>query len=222
MATEYELSAFPPDPAVPWPPNDTEESILGTDLHQTTIRNLVLGLNGAARVSRAAGDPVPWRALTQMLLLGCRRPDGSYYRTYPDVVVYRKTIDPNRGSHTVDVDGPPVVIIEVLSETTCDVDIDPVRGKVYSYAHAGVQEYLTFDPAGLYLPEGVRAWRLRDGVYGPWKPEPDGRYRSETLPVAVALEGSIAAVYLADGRRMHQEDEVEEEIARLRRLLEER
>jgi hypothetical protein len=32
----------------PWPPDDTEESVLGTDLHQTTIRNLTLGINMAA------------------------------------------------------------------------------------------------------------------------------------------------------------------------------
>lgn len=236
MATEQELSALPPELAAPWPPNDTEESILGTDLHQTVIRNLVLGLNGAARVSREAGQPVPWRALTQELLLGCRRPNGSYYRTYPDVFVYRKAIDPNRGSHTVEVDGPPVLVVEVLSETTFEVDIDQVQGKAYSYARAGIREYLAVDPTGMYLPEGIRAWRLLEGAYRPWHAEPDGRYRSETLPVSVGLEGAAAAVYLADGRRMYQEDEVEEElarrgaeiehktaeIARLRRLLEER
>jgi len=46
------------------------------------------------------------------------RPDGSAYRTYPDVFVYPRLIAPDRGSVTLEVDGPPVLIIEVLSEST--------------------------------------------------------------------------------------------------------
>ncbi len=227
MATEPQTPAWPPYPVQPWPPDDTEESILGTDLHQAAITNLRLGINGAARISREPGAPVRWQALTQELLLGCRRPDGSYVRTYPDVFVYPRAIDPNRGSHMIEVDGPPVLIVEVLSETTCEADIDMVRGKGYSYARAGVQEYVALDPSGLYLRERIRGWRLREGAYRPWEPAADGRYRSEQVPLELAVVGAMVEVYLADGRRMHQEDEVEEEIARrdaeiarLRRLLE--
>ena len=38
--------------AVAWPPHDTEESILGANLHQTTITNLRWGINEAAAVAR--------------------------------------------------------------------------------------------------------------------------------------------------------------------------
>jgi hypothetical protein len=219
-----------------WPPNDTEVSCLGTNLHQTAITNLRLGLNEAAHAHRAAGEPLPWTTLSQMALLGCRRPDGSYYRTYPDVFVYPGPVDQDRGSLTVGADGPPVLIVEVLSEATFEADLDLARGKGYSYARAGVLEYIALDPTGKYLPPGVAAWRLADERYRVWEPGPDGRWYSEQLPVAITLEGARAAVYLAGGRRMLAEGEVEEalarqdaelagkdaEIERLRRLLESR
>src|SRR5579875_1068161 len=132
--------AFPA--AEVWPPDDTEESILGTDLHQTTITNLRWGINEVARLGRLADESSPWHALSQITLLGCRHPDGTDYRTYPDVFVYPHPVDPDRGSMALEVDGPPVLIIEVLSESTYEADIDLDRGKGYSYAHAGVREYL--------------------------------------------------------------------------------
>jgi Putative restriction endonuclease len=226
-----------------WPPDDTEESILGTDLHQTTITNLRLGINGAARVGRARGESSPWRALTQLEYLGCRRPDGSSHRTYPDLFVFRHAIEPLRGSFSLDVDGPPPLIIEVLSESTYKVDINLERGKGYSYSHVGASEYLIFDPTHAMLPQGMRGWRLVDGAFRAWEPAADGRRYSERLPLAFALEGMLARVYLQDGSPMPTEEEVgdtlaeqrealmrmdatlareREELARLRRLLDER
>jgi len=212
-----------------WPPNDTEVSCLGTNLHQTTITNLRTGLDEAACAYQEPGQPLPWTALSQTLLLGCRRPDGSYYRTYPDVFVYLAQVDPYRGSMTLDVDGPPALIIELVSESSYETDIDLTRGKGYSYAHAGVLEYIAMDPTGEYLPRGVAAWRLADESYAAWRPREDGRWYSEQAPVAFALEGAQAAVYLADGRRMPLEREIyglvdalarkDEEIARLKRML---
>ncbi len=38
--------------AEPWPPDDTEESVAGTVLHQTTIINLRWGINEAAHGAR--------------------------------------------------------------------------------------------------------------------------------------------------------------------------
>jgi hypothetical protein len=118
MASKTHTRPEPFPPIEVWPPDDTEESILGTDLHQTTITNLRLGINEVARLRQAPGQPVPWKALSQIVLLGCVRPDGSAYRTYPDVLVYPHVIDPERGSVTLEVDGPPVLIIDVLSEST--------------------------------------------------------------------------------------------------------
>jgi hypothetical protein len=215
--TQTRLEPFPPMEA--WPPDDTEESILGTDLHQTTITNLRLGINEVARLRQVPGQPVPWKALSQIALLGCVRPDGSAYRIYPDVFVYPRQIDPDRGPVTLEVDGPPVLIIEVLSESTYEADVDLVRGKGYSYARAGVPEYMALDGTGHFLPEGIRAWRLVEGVYRPWEPDEDGRWHSAQIEVVIGLEGMLASVYTRDRRRMLREGEIEEERSRLREEL---
>jgi hypothetical protein len=193
---------------------------VGTDLHQTTITNLRLGLNEVARLECGPGQPVPWKALSQIVLLGCVRSDGSAYRTIPDVCVYPRPIDPNRGSVALEVDGPPVLIVEVLSESTYDVDLDLKRGKGYSYTQAGVREYLAIDPTHTFLTPGIRAWRLVEGVYRPWEPDADGRWQSEEIAVAIGLEGTLATVYTREGERQLREGEVAEELARLRAEVE--
>ena len=49
MASKTQTRPQPFPPLEAWPPDDTEESILGTDLHQTTITNLRWGINEVAR-----------------------------------------------------------------------------------------------------------------------------------------------------------------------------
>ncbi len=215
MASETQTRPYPlPYAAAVWPPDDTEESVLGTDLHQTTITNLRWGINEIARLYRRPDGTSPWRALSQMALLGCMRADGTLYRTYPDIFIYPRPIDPSRGSLTLAADGPPVLIIEVLSEATYEVDLDLPRGKGYSYAHAGVPEYLAIDPTGHFMTEGIRAWRLVDGVYQPWEQGANGRWRSKQIAVEIGLEGARATVYAHDGRRMLHEGEVTGELER--------
>ena len=203
----------------PWPPDDTEESVVGTDFHQMTIMNLRLGINEVAHTVVAPDQPLPWHALSQTMVSGFRHPDGSPYTTLPDVFVYRQQIDQNRGSLAVGVDGPPVLIVEVLSETTYEWDLDMEDGKGYSYAAAGVREYLMLDTTGRYLPERMRAWRLTQGVYQPWRPDAQGRWQSQELRLAIALEGPFAAVYTGDERRMLREGEIEAERAQMRAEL---
>ena len=60
--------------------------------------------------------------------------------------VLRHAIDPLRGSFTLEIDGPPLLIVEVLSESTYKSDINLERGKAYSYEHVGTPEYLVLDP----------------------------------------------------------------------------
>lgn len=197
----------------PWPPHDTEESVLGTDLHQTTITNLRLGINGAAELAAPAGGPPPWHALTQTCLLGGFRPDGSNLRTYPDLFVYTSPIDPLRGSVSMLVEGTPVLVIEVLSEATFASDTDLRQGKGYTYAMAGVPEYLTLDPTRTLVSEGGRGWRLRDGTYTErWIPQPDERWHAGSIPLAFGLEGIMATVYTHEGQRLLREGEAELEI----------
>ena len=212
-----------------WPPDDTEESILGIHLHQTTIRTLTFGLNEAAMLHTPPGQPPPWTATCQLLVLGCRRRNGSLIRTYPDIFVYRQPIDPLQGTFRLDKDGPPLLIIEVLSESTCEKDLDMERGKGYSYALAGVREYLTIDPTWTYLAAGIRAWRLEGGAYQPWEPAADGRWYSTEIAAAVALKGMLARVYTPDGQEIPLEGGImqalaarDAEIERLRRILSER
>ncbi|HEV7216781.1 MAG TPA: hypothetical protein VGP33_16870, partial [Chloroflexota bacterium] len=100
--------ALAPSPVV-WPPDDTEESVLGTNLHQTAIIALRTGINEAATVAVPAGAVVPWQAGGQTMVRGFRRWDGSGYTTLPDVFVYPKPWDDERGSLHVLHDGPPVL-----------------------------------------------------------------------------------------------------------------
>ena len=200
--------ALAPAPTV-WPPDDTEESVMGTSLHQTTILNLRLGINDAAVVSTPEGAPLVWQAGGQTMVRQFRRPDGSEYTILPDVFVYRHPWDDTRRSLNLPEDGPPVLLIEVLSKETFRNDLDLLKGKGYSYRLAGVREYLTLDPEHQYTPEGALGWRLEGGVYRPWQPEGEGRFVSRELPLAFALEGARAAVYMADGHRLLREGEVE-------------
>ncbi len=199
-----------------WPPDDTEQSVLGTNLHQTAIRLLISGINEAAALATPEGAPPRWQAGGQTMIRDFRRPDGTSYTTLPDVFVYRKPWDDARGSLHVTTDGPPILVIEVLSEETHEQDLDMERGKGYSYARAGVREYLTLDPAYRYAPAGGAGWRLEGGAYRPWPREGDGRWASETLPLAFGLEGARAAVYAADGHRILREGEVERTLRRER------
>ena len=158
------LSAQPP---VAWPPDDTEESVVGTDFHQLTITNLRLGINELAALRTPPGGPVPWQASGQIIFGGFRRPDGSRYQVLPDVFVCRRAFDIRRKSLSTTLDGPPLLIVEVLSDATYEGDLDLGAGKGYSYANAGVGEYLALDPTGEYLPEGGGAGGSRAARTGP-------------------------------------------------------
>ncbi len=60
MATEVRTSSYP-ILGEAWPPHDTEESVLGTDLHQATIINLRWGINEVAHVNLLSGQLLPWQ-----------------------------------------------------------------------------------------------------------------------------------------------------------------
>jgi hypothetical protein len=199
---------------VVWPPDDTEESVLGTNLHQTAILTLRTGINEAAAIAVPEGTPVPWQAGGQTMIRQFRHPDGSAYTTLPDVFVYLYSWDDARRSLNVPEDGAPVLIIEVLSKETYENDLDLVLGKGYSYRQAGVREYLTLDPQYQYAPDGGLGWRLEQGRYRPWQRDATGRWVSRAIPLAFGLEGARAAVYLPDGHRLLREGEVERALRR--------
>lgn len=69
-----------------------------------------------------------------------------------------KVVALRRSSFSLAKDGPPPLVIEVLSDSTFEADRDLVRGKGRSYVRAGVSEYLALDPTGDFLTEGIR-WK---------------------------------------------------------------
>jgi hypothetical protein len=237
------MVSIPIRPYAPWPPDDTEESVVGTNRHQMTIMNIRLGVNEAAHAEAAPDGTLPWTAMCQTMITGFARPDGSRYTTLPDVFVYREPINQDRGSLSLLLDGSPLLIIEVASESTYESDLDLVRGKGYSYARAGVREYLVLDPTGVLLPELGRGWQLVDGMYQQWAQDPQGRWQSSELPLSFAVDNWLASVYLRQDRLQLREGEItaalaakdaeiarkdaelarkDAELAELRRRLEER
>ena len=204
-------------PAVAWPPDDTEESVVGANLHQWTIGALKAGLNQVASALASPAGSWPWQAYMQTTITGWRRPEGAAYTTLPDIYIYRQGLDLRRPSLSLERDGPPLLVVEVLSPTTYQADLDLEKGKGSSYARGGVLEYLTLDPTGEfaeYRPEQGRAWRLEHGVYRPWRPDRHGRWHSAHLGIAIGLEGVQVAVYAANGRRQLWEAEVQPELTR--------
>jgi hypothetical protein len=132
----------------------------------------------------------------------------------PDVFVFPHPIDPLREPLTLSEDGAPVLIVEVLSESTYEADLDPIRGKGYSYAQAGVREYLTLDATRKWLPEGGRGWRLANGAYQPWEVDAPGRWRCESIAVIIGLEGATATVYTQTGVPVPREGQLMAALAR--------
>jgi hypothetical protein len=196
-----------------WPPDDTEESVVGTDRHQMTIINLRLGINELAHAAVQPGRPVPWHALSQTVLLGCRRRNGTDYSTMPDVFVYKKSIDQDRGSVSLEQDGSPVLIVEVASPSTFAKDLDERAGKAWSYEQAGVREYVVVDPTGRLVPTLVWARRLSEGRYRTWEPNTDGLWWSEEIPIGIGVADGAVTVYDRAGGGLLREGELLTSIA---------
>jgi hypothetical protein len=196
-----------------WPPDDTEESVVGTEHHQMTIMSIRFAINELARAAVGSHAPPPWQALSQTVLLGLRRPNGTAYTTLPDVYVYKKPIDRKRSSVSLRRDGPPVLAIEVASESTFRADLNLQRGKGWSYGQAGVHEYVVLDPGGELFAERLLAWRLEDGMYVPCEPSAGEPWWSTEIPIGIAIEGDLVGIYDREQRRQLREGEVLETLA---------
>jgi hypothetical protein len=196
-----------------WPPDDTEESVVGTDRHQMTIINVRLGINELAHAAVRPGRPLPWHALSQTVLFGCKRRNGTAYRTMPDVFVYKKPIDPDRGSVSLEDDGPPALIVEVASPSTFTKDLDEQAGKAWSYEQAGIHEYLVVDPTGQFVPTLIWAQRLHEGHYERWEPDLGGLWRSEEIPIGIGVVDGAVTIYDRAGERLLREGELLTSIA---------
>lgn len=205
-------------PELDWLADDTEESLLGTSLHQAAIVTLDTCLN---HVRRRAGRP--WFVGNQLKLIIPRRGERHPYQPSPDILVHANLPATDLTSLNVQVYGPPTLVIEVASPATArSHDLDTLRpeAKPAAYAQAGIREYLVFDPVGELIPEQVRAWRLGpDNAYLPWPADPaTGRWHS-TLGVSFSPQASRLRVHDPDGNLVPTMDELEDEIAALREAL---
>jgi Uma2 family endonuclease len=194
-------------PELDWLPDDTEESLLGTSIHQAVIVILDTCLN---YFRRRAG--LPWFVGNQLKLIIPRQGDREAYRPSPDIIVHANLTATELTSLNVQVYGPPALVIEVASPSTAqshDLDTLNPAAKPSAYAQAGIPEYLVFDPIGDIIPEQVRAWRMGpEGSYIPWLPDPaTGRWHS-ALGVSFASHGLRLRVYDPNGNLIPTTDEI--------------
>ena len=114
-------------------------------------------------------------------------PHEDMQRAAPDVFVYLE-IRPDRGKtgtfHAA-FDGPPDLVIEILSRSTWTKDMgvgDTLAAKKRFYQRMGVPEYWVYDPERLRGVEAARleGFRLAEGVFVPIAPD-DGLWYSAVL-----------------------------------------
>ncbi len=175
---------------VVWLPDDTEESVVGTSLHQQAIGAIFATLE-QVRLEQSE----TWGAGNQMRVEGLTRRDGTLYTPMPDILVHPHPIAPDVPTITLAVDGPPWLVIEVASRSTVAADVGE---KGATYARAGVQEYLVFDPTAHLLDRRgtqVRAWRLQGTGFTPWQPTADGLWHSTSIGVSFQPQGVLLGIY---------------------------
>jgi len=206
-----------------WTPllDDTEESVVGTSLHQKAISTL-------ADMLEELRDTIgyTWDVGRNLGFRGFPQPNGLPYAPKPDVVVHPRALPTEGTEVTLAAYGPPHLVVEIASRTTVGND---VGDKALSYALGGVAEYLVADIGGEGLLGGERvvAWRLRPeggGTLTPWLPEADGRWHS-AWGFALGVQGLLVRVYTPEGVAVstgHEHSLLRQEAERLRQEAERR
>jgi Uma2 family endonuclease len=191
-------------------PDDTEEALLGSMIHQGVI---VSSVNSLGRVNRR--ERRGWAIGNQLKLIIPRQPGQRPYSPSPDIIVHTSPlISAQQGSLNINVYGPPALAMEICSPSTAlehDLDTFNPDAKPRAYARAGIPEYLVFDPTGDLIPELIRAWRLGPpDSYVPWLPDPvTGRWHS-ALGISFAPEGVRLRVYDSAGNVVPDNDEMDD------------
>ena len=200
-------------------PNDTEESLVGTSLHQAAITALYTSL-----ILCGPHRGLPWFVCNQLMIVIPRQGGQGPYMPSPDILVHPTLTNGSRSSLILAADGPPALVIEVVSAATAlerDLNLASPRGKPQVYEAAGVREYLVFDPVGDIIPAQVWARRAGSGGFVLWEPEADGRYASAALGIAFQPHGLLLRVYDQDGQLVPLTEELADQVAeRERRLAE--
>ncbi len=195
-------------------PDDTEESIVGTEWHQEAISALA-GMLGEARRRHGA----LWAPCNQIALTGLRRTSGRAYDPKPDVMVLSRPLPSGAVSSVALADvGAPLFIAEVASRSTVGADVGE---KQQVYEAIGVQEYIVFDPDGALLSTPLLAWRLVEGAYVPWHAEATGLWRSAALDVMLISTQPILGVRDRAGRDIDPPQRVWERVDELEQRMRE-
>ncbi len=120
--------------------DDTEESVVGTPLHQKAISTLADMLEELRRTHKHT-----WDVGRNLGFRGFPQPHGEPYAPKPDVVVHPRALPTGLTEVTLAAYGPPHLVVEIASRTTVGND---VGAKARSYALGGVAEYLVADIGG--------------------------------------------------------------------------
>jgi Uma2 family endonuclease len=177
-----------------WLHDDAEEDLVGASWHQRAIQSTASSISSVAAVRG-----LPWLVGNQLTLIASE-PDGTAWRPSPDIMVYTSGGPAEREAMVVATDGLPALIIEVLSPSTWDYDVNVQEGKAWGYLQLGVPFYLVFDPHADLQGRPCRGWRRDEGELRAWLPEADGRYRVPALGLSFKAEESLLRVYDPDGK----------------------
>ncbi len=173
-------------------PDDTEDSIVGTEWHQEASSVLAVSLAAVAERRGAS-----WGVCEEVALAGLSRQNGTAYTPRPDVFVLANPIHGGLAEIALAAVGAPLLVIEVGSVSTLENDLE---GKRIAYERARVREYIVFDPSGEALADGVRAWRRgRDGRFEEWEAASSGAWESSVLEVAFVVDLPFLRVRDRDG-----------------------
>jgi Uma2 family endonuclease len=200
-------------PELDWLPDDTEEALLGSMLHQRVI---VSDVNSLTRYSKRAN--LGWKIGNQLRLIIPREGRAQPYQPSPDIIVHTSPlVRDQQTSLNVTTHGPPALALEVCSPSTArehDLDTFNPQAKPSAYAKAGIPEYLVFDLTGDIIRDLVRAWRTGPaGEYEPWLPDPvTGRWHS-ALGISFAPQGVLLRVYDPDGNIVPDNDDMDDILA---------
>jgi len=198
--------------------DDTEDSILGSSLHQGAITVLHDSLDACGR-----GRGLPWFVGNQIRML-IPRVGGRLLTLSPDLLIHPTLSSGSRDSIIVAADGPPALVLEIASPSTArarDLAEGTPRGKPAAYAALGIAEYLVFDPVGDYVPLRLWARRLGPDGYEPWEPGDDGRWHS-ALGISFVPDDAFLRVHDQDGQLVLTGPELRERNRRLADIANER
>jgi len=177
--------------------DDTEEDLVGTDLHQRAIRTLCENL---LHVQEKRGTP--WHVGMQLTTLMGDVPGKKDWQPSPDILVHLTAGPSDFTSLDAVALGAPQLVIDVLSRSTWTYDIE---AKKDAYWHAGVEEYLIFDPTATYLGTDVQAWRRASQGFVPWRAIraiARGRWHSRVIDVTFRPQSMLLRVTDRDGQVM--------------------